>query len=119
MISTRELRVSSCLAARRSTCRLRDDEPVQIQRISILHRGAIDLGDEPTRPRERRAVESRPLPDGRRAPSAFARMLPAAAAHLHPELAPKPARARASERRAREVVIPDECQSIPITAPND
>ena len=47
------------------------------------------------------------------------RVLAAAAADMNAELAAQAARARASARRCTLVVMPDECQSIPITAPND
>src|ERR1700731_2011238 len=39
------------------------DESVQIEIKAILHGGAVDLGDEPARIRERRPVKSHPLPD--------------------------------------------------------
>ena len=39
------------------------DESVQIKIKAILHGGAVHLGDEPARIRERRPVKAYPLPD--------------------------------------------------------
>ena len=36
-----------------------DDEAVQIEIEAVLHRGAVDLGDQPAGPGQRRAVEAR------------------------------------------------------------
>ena len=50
-----------------------DDEAVQVELEAVLHRRAVDLGDEPARPRQRRAVEAGALADRRRARPASAR----------------------------------------------
>jgi hypothetical protein len=41
-----------------------DDEAVQIKIESVLHRSAVDLGDEPAGLCKRSPVESYPLADG-------------------------------------------------------
>ena len=40
-----------------------DDEAVEIEVKAVLDRRAVDLGDEPARPGERRAVEAHPITD--------------------------------------------------------
>src|ERR1043166_9888810 len=62
------------------------DEAVQIEIEAVLDRGAVDLGDEPTCARERAAVDAGALPDGDEFLRGLARMLAAAAAHVHAEL---------------------------------
>jgi hypothetical protein len=64
-----------------------DKEPVQVKVESVLHRGAVDLGDEAAGLGERRAIDAGALADveqfARRAP----RMRPAPAADMDAELA--------------------------------
>ena len=95
-----------------------DDEAVQIEIESVLHGGAVDLGDEPAGARQRRAVEADAFAERRQLLRRAARMLAAAAADVDAKLACKGARPRLSAPITL-VVMPDECQSIPITAPND
>ena len=64
-----------------------DDEAVQIEIVAVLHRRAVDFGDEPAGARERRAVEADPLADRRQFVRRLARMLAAAAADMQAELA--------------------------------
>ena len=95
-----------------------DDEAVQIKIEAILHRGAVHLGDEPARLAS--AAPSKPT----RSPIAMSscgrlpRMLAAAAADMDAEFAASGARPRFSAPITL-VVMPEECQSIPITAPKD
>ena len=64
-----------------------DDEAVQIEIEAVLHRGAVDLGDEPARRGQRRAVEADALADRDQLVRRLARMLAAAAADVNAELA--------------------------------
>ena len=95
-----------------------DDEAVQIEIEAVLHRGAVDLGDQPAGLRQRRAVEADALADRHQFLRRLARMLAAAAADMEAELAGSGASPRFSAPMTL-VVMPEECQSIPITAPND
>jgi hypothetical protein len=40
-----------------------DDEAVQVEIVAVLHRGAVDLGDQPARPGQRRAIEADTVAD--------------------------------------------------------
>jgi hypothetical protein len=62
------------------------NEPVQIEIKAILHGGAVDLGDEPARIRERRSVKSHPLPDCDKLLRRLPRMFAAAATDMNPKL---------------------------------
>ena len=64
-----------------------DDEAVQVEIEAVLHRGAVDLGDEPAGARERRAVEADALAERRQLVRRRARVLAAAAADVDAELA--------------------------------
>ena len=64
-----------------------DDEAVQIEIEAVLHRGAVDLGDQPARLRQRGAVEADPVADRDQLMRRLARMLAAAAADMDAELA--------------------------------
>ena len=96
-----------------------DDEAVQIEIEPILHRGAVDLRDQAAGLGQRAAVEPDALADRNE-------FMPASAANA----------CRVRRRRGRQVrhpsgvrprfsapitlvVMPEECQSIPMTAPND
>ena len=95
-----------------------DDEAVQIEVETILHGGAVDLGHQPADIGERGAVEADPLADRREFGWRLARLLAAPAADMDSELA----RQRLSPRLSAPitlVVMPEECQSMPMTAPND
>ena len=63
------------------------DEAVQIEIEAVLHRGAVDLGDEPAAPRQRRAVEADALADGDQFLRRLPRMRAAAAADMEAEFA--------------------------------
>ena len=78
-----------------------DDEAVQVEIEAVLHRRAVDLGDEPARLRERRAVDAGALADRDQLMRRLARMLAAPAADMNAELAAQRRRARASARRSR------------------
>ena len=64
-----------------------DDEAVQIEIEAVLHRGAVDLGDEPARLGERRAVEPDPVADRDKLVRRPPRMLAAPAADMDAEFA--------------------------------
>ena len=64
-----------------------DDEAVQIEVEAVLHRGAVDLGDEAARGRERGAVEADPVADRDELMRGLARMRAASAADIEAEFA--------------------------------
>ena len=64
-----------------------DDEAVQVELEPVLHRGAVDLGDEPARRRQRGAVEADALADRHQLVRRLARMPAAPAADMEAELA--------------------------------
>ncbi len=64
-----------------------DDEAVQVKVEAVLHRRAVDLGDEPARLRERRAVDAGALADRDQLVRRLARMLAAPAADMNAKLA--------------------------------
>jgi hypothetical protein len=64
-----------------------DHKTVQIKVKTVLHRGAVDLGNEPARPGEPRAIEADALAGGRQLVRRAPRMLAAPAAHGEAELA--------------------------------
>ena len=76
-----------------------DDEAVQIEVEPILHRRAVDLGDEPACLGQRRAVEADLLTDGDEFLRRLPRMVAASAADVNAELARQAASARASAHR--------------------
>ena len=63
------------------------DEAVQIEIEAVLHRGAVDFGDEPAGRGQRRAVEADALADGDQLLRRLARMRAAAAADVEAEFA--------------------------------
>ena len=96
-----------------------DDEAVQVEIETVLHRRAVDLGDQAAG--AARALRRR----GRRA-----RRSPSSSCGVLRECLPRPPQtwmpsSPASGVRPRFsapmtlVVMPEECQSMPITAPND
>ena len=96
-----------------------DDEAVQVELEAVLHRGAVDLGDQPARPRQRRAVEAGAHRRSRRArPGVRREWRPRPPQTWRPSSPRRGASPRFSAPSTL-VVMPDECQSIPITAPND
>ena len=64
-----------------------DDEAVQVEIEAVLHGGAVDLGDQPARLRQRRAVEADPLADRDQLVRRLPRMPAAPAADMDAELA--------------------------------
>src|SRR5579872_7613685 len=66
-----------------------DNEAVQVEVEAILHCGAVDLGDEPAVSGQFRPIESDPLADRDQLMRRLPRMLAAAAADVHPQLAPE------------------------------
>ena len=96
-----------------------DDEAVQVELEAVLHGGAVDLGDEAAGLRERGAVEADPLADR----DELLRGLAANAGRGRRRRGCR-ARARAASRPRFSapmtlVVMPEECQSMPMTAPKD
>src|SRR5215211_4239246 len=91
-----------------------DDEAVQVKLEAVLHRGAVDLGDEAARIREGGAVEADPL--ARR--FELLRGLPRPPQTWMPSSFSSGLRPRFSAPMTL-VVMPEECQSMPITAPKD
>ena len=63
-----------------------DDEAVEIEVKAILDRRAVDLGNEPARPGERRAVEANPIADRDKLVRRPARMAAASAADMDAKL---------------------------------
>ena len=63
-----------------------DDEAVQIEVEPVLDRRAVDLGDQPARPGQRRAVEPGPIADRDELMRRLARVLAASAADVDAEL---------------------------------
>ena len=76
-----------------------DDEAVEIEVEPVLDRRAVDLGDEPTRFRQRRAVETDPIADRYKLMWRLPRMIAAPAADVDAELSGQAASGRASARR--------------------
>ena len=63
-----------------------DDEAVQIEVKAVLHRGAVDLGDQPARLRQSGPVEADALADGDQFARRRARMRAPAAADMQAKL---------------------------------
>ena len=78
-----------------------DDEAVQIELEAVLHRGAVDLGDQPARSRQRVRRRSRRGRRWRRAPAASAANACRARRRHGCRARPPAAPARASARRSR------------------
>jgi hypothetical protein len=90
---------------------------VQVEIETILHGGTVDLGDETAGLREFTAVEADPIPDRNEFARRLSRVSPAPAADVDAELL-----SGVSPRLSAPmtlVVMPEECQSIPMTAPKD
>src|SRR3954452_1437864 len=64
---------------------IRDDEPMQIELETILHRGAVDLGHQPARLRERRAVKAHTVADRDQFLRRIARIFPASTTDVDAE----------------------------------
>ena len=64
-----------------------DEEPVQIEVETVLHGGAVDLGDQPAGAGQRVAVEADPIADRHELVRSLSRVRAAAAADVQPELA--------------------------------
>ena len=95
-----------------------DDEAVQVEIEAVLHGGAVDLGDEPARLRQRRRRSrpdrrSRSARAGSAANACRARRRRGCRARLCSGVSPR------LSAPMTLVVMPEECQSIPITAPKD
>ena len=69
--------------------------------------------------RERRAVEADAFADRDQLVRRLPRMLAAPAADMDPELARRAAPSPRLSAPITLVVMPEECQSMPMTAPND
>src|SRR3954447_20755174 len=62
------------------------DETMQVQVGPILHRGTIDIRDEPAGSRQHAAVKPNPLADGDQLARRLVRMLAAPAANVNSEI---------------------------------
>jgi hypothetical protein len=91
---------------------------VQIEVEAVLHGGAVDLGDEPACLCQRKPVEADPGADPLQLCRRLPRMAASPAADMQAELAGERRRPRFSAPITL-VVMPEECQSMPITAPKD
>ena len=89
-----------------------DDEAVQVEVEAVLHRGAVDLGDEPARLGERRAVEADALADRDELVRRLARMRAAAAADMQAEFA----RARREPALQRAEHAGGDARGMPVHA---
>jgi len=86
-----------------------DDEAVQVQLMAVLHRRRVDLGHELGRVRERVAVEADALAERAQLVGRLARVPPAPAAHVQPELVldgTEPALERAEHARGDARAVP-------------
>jgi hypothetical protein len=95
-----------------------DEKSMQIQIGAVLHGSTVNFGNEPARAGESRAVEPDFASKSKQFIGRLTRMFTASAADMEAKfcgLRTKP-RLRAP---ITLVVIPEECQSIPMTAPND
>jgi hypothetical protein len=63
-----------------------DDEAVEIEVEPVLDRRAVDLGDQPARLGERRAVQADPIADRNKLMGRLTRMIAASAADMDAEL---------------------------------
>ena len=95
-----------------------DDETVQVEIEAVLHGGAIDLGHETAGLRELAAVEADLVPDR----DEFARVCRECFPRPPQTWMPSSFCSGVSPRLSAPmtlVVMPEECQSIPMTAPKD
>ena len=95
-----------------------DEEPVQIEIEAVLHGGAVDLGDQPAGAGQRGGVEADAVAERSQLVRRAARVLAPPAADMDAEFPCNGASPRLSAPITL-VVMPDECQSMPITAPKD
>jgi hypothetical protein len=94
------------------------NEPVQIEIKAILHGGAIDLGDEPDRICECRPIKAHTLPIATSSRGVCRECLPRPPQTWIPSSFESGAKPR-FKAPITLVVMPEECQSMPITAPKD
>ena len=76
-----------------------DDEAVEIEVEPVLDGGTVDLGDEPARLGERRAVDADPIPDDQEFLRRLARMPATPTTDMGCRALPTRESGRASERR--------------------
>ncbi len=96
-----------------------DDEAVQIEIETVLHGGAVDLRHQPARRGQGRAVKSDAIADRHELAGRLPRVLAAPAADVNAELVLQRREPALQRLDPPLVVMPEECQSIPITAPKD
>jgi hypothetical protein len=94
------------------------DEAMEIKVEPNLDGRAVDLGDQPTSPGERRAGGTEPVTDHNKLMRRLAQATAPPAANMDAKLSRQRCQA-ALQAPMTSVVIPEECQSIPITAPNN
>ncbi len=95
-----------------------DDEAVQIEIEAVLHRGAIDLGDQLAGAHQILAVEAEPVAKVRSSSGVLRECSPRPPQTWMPSSLESGFSPR-FRAPITLVVMPDECQSIPMTAPND
>ena len=91
---------------------------MQIKIEAVLYGGAVDFGDETASARETGGVETNALSQQLELVRSLSGMLSAPAADVDAEFVRERLKP-ALEGTDNLVVIPDECQSMPMTAPND
>ena len=95
-----------------------DDEPVQVEIETILHGGTVHLGHETAGLRKFAAVEADLIPDPMSSLGVCREYLPRPPQTWTPSSFCSGVSPRWSAPMTL-VVMPDECQSIPMTAPKD
>jgi len=95
----------------------RREKAVQVQVVAILDRGAVDLRDQPARAHQRVRIDPGALPHLNELRRRAARVSAFAAQTNRPSSVRTGARPRFNAPMTL-VVMPEECQSIPMTAPN-
>ena len=95
-----------------------DDEAVQIKIEPVLNRGTVYLGDEPAGGRESRAVETDTFADRHQLLGVLRECAPRPPQTWRPSSLDSGFSPRFSAPMTL-VVMPEECQSMPMTAPKD
>ena len=95
-----------------------DNEAVQVKVEAILHCRAVDLRNQAACLGESRSVDADAVADGKQLLRRFSRMLAASSADVNPQFVAE--RSQSPLKSADDTcVMPEECQSMPITAPKD
>src|SRR5437763_3479145 len=89
------------------------DETMQVQVEPVLHRGTIDLRDEPAGSRQPAAVKPNPLADGDQLVRRLPRMLAARAANVNSEIGRERPEPSLLARRLRSWLCPTSASPFP------